>query len=103
MRLFVYIEKNKMQESVWVSGCAAVLAGRSESRICFCCLTSVGQNPIRVGSASCHVVIIMTNFQYWKQHSKLAGVAGTAVLNLSTALEHLCSRHFLFICCTWVH
>lgn len=66
MRLFVYIENNKMQESVWVSGCATVLAGRSESRICLFCLTSVGQNPIRVGSASCHVVIIMTDLQCWK-------------------------------------
>ncbi|KAF2978427.1 hypothetical protein EK904_014461 [Melospiza melodia maxima] len=34
-----YIEKNKVQESVWVSGCAAVLAA---------------ENPIRGGSASCH-------------------------------------------------
>lgn len=61
-----YIEKNKVQESVWVSGCAAVLAGRSEGRICLCCLTFVGQNPIRVRSASCHMVINMTDFQYWK-------------------------------------
>lgn len=88
MRLFVYTEKNKVQESVWVSGCAAVLAGRSESRICLCCLTSVGQNPIRVGSASCHWSLTWqissagNNIPDWQVE------LGTAVLNLSTALEH---------------
>lgn len=58
-----------MQESVWVSGCAAVLAGRSESRICLCCLIFVRQNPIRVGSAMCHVdkfPVLETTFQTGK-------------------------------------